>query len=44
MVLGYPAMKMDTTMDLFKSFRRMKRLFADVAELKKTVSKPSQSD
>ena len=43
-VLGYPAMKMDTTMDVFKGMRRLKRLFDDVASLKKTVSNGSQSD
>lgn len=43
-MLGYPAMKMETTMEVFKSFRRLKRIFGDVAELKKTVSKLDQSD
>lgn len=43
-VLGYPAMKMDTTMEVFKGLRRLKRLFNDVAELKKTVSNSRQSD
>ena len=43
-MLGYPAMKMETTMEVFKGFRRLKRLFADVADLKKTVSKSDQSD
>jgi len=43
-MLGYPAMKMDTTMEVFKGLRRLKRLFTDVAELKKTVSKPDKSD
>ena len=43
-MLGYPAMKMETTMEVFKGFRRLKRLFADVAELKKTVSKSGPSD
>ncbi len=43
-VLGYPAMKMDTTMDVFKGVRRLKRLFDDVAALKKTVSNLSESD
>ena len=42
-VLGYPAMKMDTTMEVFKGMRRLKRLFEDVATLKKTVSKPPES-
>jgi UDP-3-O-[3-hydroxymyristoyl] glucosamine N-acyltransferase len=43
-MLGYPAMKMENTMELFKGFRRLKRLFADVAELKKTVSNRSAND
>lgn len=43
-MLGYPAMKMETTMEVFKGFRRLKRLFTDVAELKKTVSNPSAKD
>ncbi len=43
-MLGYPAMKMETTMEVFKGLRRLKRLFDDVAVLKKTVSKSEQSD
>ena len=43
-VLGYPAMKMDTTMEVFKGMRRLKRLFDDVADLKKTVSNSRKSD
>ncbi len=43
-MLGYPAMKMETTMEVFKGFRRLKRLFNDVAELKKTVSNKPQND
>ena len=43
-VMGYPATKMDTQMELYKNQRRLKRLFADVAELKKTVSKDGPSD
>lgn len=43
-MLGYPAMKMDTQMEVYKYLRRIKRLFADVADLKKAVSKPDQSD
>lgn len=43
-VLGYPAMKMDSTLELFRNFRRLKRLFADVDALKKTVSKSSSTD
>lgn len=43
-MLGYPAMKMEATMELFKGFRRLRRLFADVAELKKTVSNRTAND
>lgn len=43
-MLGYPAMKMDTQMEVYKYLRRLKRLFSDVADLKKAVSKPGQSD
>ncbi|MEQ9259933.1 MAG: UDP-3-O-(3-hydroxymyristoyl)glucosamine N-acyltransferase [Roseovarius sp.] len=43
-VLGYPAMKMDSTLELFRNFRRLKRLFADVDALKKTVSKTPSTD
>ncbi|WP_306116368.1 MULTISPECIES: UDP-3-O-(3-hydroxymyristoyl)glucosamine N-acyltransferase [unclassified Roseovarius] len=43
-MLGYPAMKMETTMEIFKGLRRLKRLFNDVADLKKAVSKPDASD
>ena len=39
-MLGYPAMKMETTMEVFKGLRRLRRLFDDVSHLKKTVSKP----
>jgi len=33
-MLGYPAMKMENTMELFKGFRRLSRLFNDVRDLK----------
>jgi len=42
MMLGYPAMKMETTVEVFKGFRRLKRLFEDVSGLKKTVTDLSQ--
>lgn len=38
-MLGYPAVKMDTHVESYKSLRRLPRLFRDVAELKKAVSK-----
>lgn len=43
-MLGYPAMKMDSQMEVYKNLRRLKRLFTDVAALKKTVSNIGQSD
>ncbi|MFA8385074.1 MAG: UDP-3-O-(3-hydroxymyristoyl)glucosamine N-acyltransferase [Pelagibaca sp.] len=43
-MLGYPAMKMDTQLDLYRQLRRLPRLIADVAALKKLVSKPDSSD
>ncbi|WP_135505466.1 UDP-3-O-(3-hydroxymyristoyl)glucosamine N-acyltransferase [Roseovarius aestuariivivens] len=43
-MLGYPAMKMDAQMDVYKGLRRLKRLFADVADLKKTVSNQPRND
>lgn len=43
-MLGYPAMKMDTQLDLYKQLRRLPRLIADVATLKKAVSKTPPSD
>jgi UDP-3-O-[3-hydroxymyristoyl] glucosamine N-acyltransferase len=43
-MLGYPAMKMDAQLDLYKQLRRLPRLLADVASLKKAVSKTDPSD
>lgn len=43
-MLGYPAVKMDKQIELHKLLRRLPRLFADVARLQKTVSKPGGSD
>ena len=43
-MLGYPAMKMDTTMEVFKGLRRLKRLYDDVASLKKAVSNRPPKD
>lgn len=43
-ILGYPAMKMDTHLEIYKSLRRLPRLLREVAELKKTVSKPGSND
>ena len=38
-MLGYPAMKMDTHIESYKGLRRLPRLFRDVAALQKAVSK-----
>ena len=43
-MLGYPAMKMESQVEAYKGLRRLPRLFADVANLKKAVSKPADSD
>jgi len=43
-LLGYPAMKMETHVEAYKGIRRLPRLFAQVAELQKAVSKRSESD
>ncbi|QGX98157.1 UDP-3-O-(3-hydroxymyristoyl)glucosamine N-acyltransferase [Roseovarius faecimaris] len=43
-MMGYPATKMDTQIELYKYQRRLGRLFADVAALKKTVLKGGKSD
>ncbi|MGC9418104.1 MAG: UDP-3-O-(3-hydroxymyristoyl)glucosamine N-acyltransferase [Rhodovulum sp.] len=43
-LLGYPAMKMETHVEAYKGLRRLPRLFAQVAELQKAVSKLRQSD
>ncbi|MEM9395430.1 MAG: UDP-3-O-(3-hydroxymyristoyl)glucosamine N-acyltransferase [Pseudomonadota bacterium] len=41
---GYPATKMDTQVETYKALRRLPRLFDQVAELKKAVSKLGKSD
>lgn len=43
-VWGYPATKMDAQVEIYKSLRRLPRLFQQVAEMKKAVSKLSKSD
>lgn len=42
-VLGYPAVKMDTNLDMYKSLRRLPRLIKQVAKLQKSVSKSGSS-
>lgn len=41
-LLGYPAVKMETHVEAWKNIRRLPRLFAQVAELRETVTKHSQ--
>ncbi|MBD3679320.1 MAG: UDP-3-O-(3-hydroxymyristoyl)glucosamine N-acyltransferase [Rhodobacteraceae bacterium] len=43
-LMGYPAMKMDTQVEIYKALRRLPRLFAQVAALQKTVQNPDQKD
>ena len=43
-MLGYPAAKMETTLELTKAQRRLPRLLRDVAALKEAVFKSGPSD
>lgn len=43
-MLGYPAIKMDSHVESYKGFRRLPRLFREVADLKKAVSKLTGND
>ncbi len=43
-LLGYPAVKMESHIDSYKAIRRLPRLFAQVAELQKLMSKPGKSE
>ena len=43
-LLGYPAVKMDTHVESYKAIRRLPRLIRDVKALQKAVLKPSESD
>lgn len=43
-MLGYPAMKMEAHVEAYKGLRRLPRLFRDVAEIKKSVSKLMGND
>ncbi|MBV7393397.1 UDP-3-O-(3-hydroxymyristoyl)glucosamine N-acyltransferase [Mameliella sediminis] len=43
-MLGYPAMKMEQHVEAYKGLRRLPRLFRDVADLKKSVSKLMGND
>jgi UDP-3-O-[3-hydroxymyristoyl] glucosamine N-acyltransferase len=43
-LLGSPAMKMEAHVEATKNIRRLPRLFRQVAELQKAVSKPGEND
>lgn len=43
-MLGYPAMKMDRQIELFKAIRRVPRMIGDIAALQKAVFKSSSKD
>ena len=43
-ILGYPAMKMDTYLEASRNWRRLPRVMADVAALKKVVPKSDDND
>ena len=43
-VLGYPAVKMDSQLEIHKAQRRLPRLFRDVAALQKAVFKSGSND
>ena len=44
MLMGAPAVKLETHVEMYKALRRLPRLAQTVAELKKAVSKSGQSD
>ncbi|MGI3171455.1 UDP-3-O-(3-hydroxymyristoyl)glucosamine N-acyltransferase [Pseudooceanicola sp. C21-150M6] len=43
-VLGHPAVKMETNLEIYKAQRRLPRLFQQVAELQKAVFKTADND
>ena len=43
-MMGYPAVKMDTQTEIYKAQRRLPRLLRDVAALQKAVFKPGPTD
>ncbi len=43
-LLGYPAMKMDSHVEAYKGLRRLPRLFKQVSEIQKAVSNREQND
>ncbi|MEQ9693878.1 UDP-3-O-(3-hydroxymyristoyl)glucosamine N-acyltransferase [Shimia sp. SDUM112013] len=43
-MLGYPAVKMETHLEMYKGLRRLPRLFDDVSALKKTIQSSDSND
>ena len=43
-MLGYPAIKMDNHVEIYKATRRLPRLMRDIAALRKAVFKPGSND
>jgi len=43
-MMGYPAMKMETSIESYKALRRLPRLIREVRDLQKLVSKTRQND
>ena len=43
-MLGSPAVKMETHLEMYKGLRRLPRLISDVAKLQKSISKPDSKD
>ncbi len=43
-MMGYPAVKMETQTEIYKAQRRLPRLLRDVAALQKAVFKAGPSD
>jgi len=39
-MLGYPAMKMDAQLEVYKNLRRLPRMLKEIARLKKSLSDP----
>jgi UDP-3-O-[3-hydroxymyristoyl] glucosamine N-acyltransferase len=43
-MLGYPATKMDSQLEIYKAMRRLPRVLRDIAALQKAVFKSGDSD
>jgi len=42
-MLGYPAMKMESQLEVYKNLRRLPRVLNDLSRLKKLMSDPDNS-